>query len=197
MAEQAAHLVDEIFPRVATRQWVLTWPHWLRFRLAFDATLLTGALKVWVKTVEGWYRKQARDEWGIADGRCASIQGLQRFGDALTLNPHIHSVFCEGVWYDPDNNDTPVFMPLRGPTDEEVQEIAMDARRRTLRWLIRKGVVEPGEDFDEDESALAWRRGPARGRCRPRSPARDSSTSSQNRRQSRGNARRRPYGRSR
>ena len=155
MAEQAAHLVDEILPRVATRQWVLTWPHWLRFRLAFDATLLTGALKVWVKTVEGWYRKQARDEWGIADGRCASIQGLQRFGDALTLNPHIHSVFCEGVWYDPDNNDTPVFMPLRGPTDEEVQEIAMDARRRTLRWLIRKGVVEPGEDFDEDESALA------------------------------------------
>ena len=62
------------------QRWVLTWPHWLRFRLAFDASLLTGALKVWVKTVEGWYRKRAREEWGIADGKCASIQGLQRFG---------------------------------------------------------------------------------------------------------------------
>ena len=155
MAEQASHLVDSIFPRVATRQWVLTWPHWLRFRLAFDANLMSGVLSVWVKTIENWYRKQARDEWGVADGKCASVSVVQKFGDALTLNPHIHSIFCEGVWHDPDGNDTPVFLPLRGPTDAEVLQIAMDVRRRTLRWLVRKGVVQPGEDFDEDESALA------------------------------------------
>ena len=80
---------------------------------------------------------------------------MQKFGDALTLNPPIHSIFCEGVWHDPDGNDTPVFLPLRGPTDAEVLQIAMDTCRRTLRWLVRKGVVQPGEDFDEDESALA------------------------------------------
>jgi len=35
MAEQAAHLVDAILPWVPVRQWVLTVPHRLRYRLAF------------------------------------------------------------------------------------------------------------------------------------------------------------------
>jgi hypothetical protein len=152
MAELSIHLVDHIIPRVACRQWVITYPYWLRFRLAFDANLMSGVLSVWVKTVENWYRKQARDEHGVADGRCASIGVVQRFGDAIVLNPHIHSVFCEGVWFSPDGDDNPTFLQLRGPTDAEVQRIVMDARRRTLRWLVRRGVLQPGEDFDDNEA---------------------------------------------
>jgi hypothetical protein len=158
MTELSCHLVDQIFPRVATRQWVITWPYWLRFRLAFDTKLMTGALSVWVKTVENWYRKQARDEWGVADGKCASIQVVQRFGDGIVLNPHVHSVFCEGVWHIPSGAETsgsPVYLPLRGPTDSEVQRIAMNARRRTMRWLVRQGVVQPGEEFDDNEDTAA------------------------------------------
>ena len=34
MAERAAHLVDRVFPRVPVRQWVLSLPHRLRYRLA-------------------------------------------------------------------------------------------------------------------------------------------------------------------
>ena len=30
----------------------------------------------------------------------------------------------------------------------------MDARRRTLRWLVRRGVLQPGEDFDDNEDAI-------------------------------------------
>ncbi len=154
MAELSIHLVDHIIARVACRQWVITYPYWLRFRLAFDANLMSGVLSVWVKTVENWYRKQARDEHGVADGRCASIGVVQRFGDAIVLNPHIHSVFCEGVWFSPDGDDNPTFLQLRGPTDAEVQRIVMDARRRTLRWLVRRGVLQPGEDFDDNEDAI-------------------------------------------
>ena len=36
MAERAAHLVDHVFPAVLVRQWVLTLPHRLRYRLAWD-----------------------------------------------------------------------------------------------------------------------------------------------------------------
>ena len=154
MAELSCHLVDEVIPYVGTRQWVMTYPYWLRFRLAFDTKLMSGVLGVWVKTVENWYRKQARREHGIADGKCASVQAIQRFGDALVLNPHVHSIFAEGVWHDPDGSDTPVFVPLRGPSDAEVQELAMDVRRRTLRWLVRNGVVHPDEELDGDQMAL-------------------------------------------
>ena len=156
MVELSAHLVDDVVPDVATRQWVLTFPHWLRFRLAFDAKLLTGALGVWIKTVTSWYRKQARQRWKIADGQCASFSVVQRFGDALVLNPHIHSVFCDGVWFAGDGGDIePEFLELDGPTDGEMLEICVDARRRILRWLVRKGVVQPGEQWDEGQELLA------------------------------------------
>jgi len=39
MAEQAAHLVDTVLPHVPVRQWVLSVPHRLRYRLAFDHPL--------------------------------------------------------------------------------------------------------------------------------------------------------------
>jgi hypothetical protein len=41
MADTAAHLVDRVFPRVPVRQWVLTVPWALRYRMAYD-TALTG-----------------------------------------------------------------------------------------------------------------------------------------------------------
>lgn len=52
MMELSIGLVDEVIPHVATRQWVLTFPYWLRFVLAYDAALMSGVLGVWVKTVQ-------------------------------------------------------------------------------------------------------------------------------------------------
>ena len=37
MADTAAHLVDRVFPHVPARQWVLSVPFALRYRLAYDA----------------------------------------------------------------------------------------------------------------------------------------------------------------
>ena len=39
MAERAAHLVDRVFPDVPIRQWVLSMPYRLRYRLAWDHDL--------------------------------------------------------------------------------------------------------------------------------------------------------------
>jgi hypothetical protein len=39
MADTAAHLVDRVLPEVPVRQWVLSLPFALRYRLAFDAPL--------------------------------------------------------------------------------------------------------------------------------------------------------------
>jgi hypothetical protein len=38
MVETAAHLVDEVFPQVPVRQWVLSFPKRLRYFLGRDAT---------------------------------------------------------------------------------------------------------------------------------------------------------------
>jgi len=39
MADTAAHLVDRVLPEVPVRQWVLSLPFALRYRLAYDAHL--------------------------------------------------------------------------------------------------------------------------------------------------------------
>jgi len=60
MTEQAAHLVDEVLPRVPVRQWVLTMPHRLRYLIAWNHRLCRAVLAVYVRAVLGHYRRRAR-----------------------------------------------------------------------------------------------------------------------------------------
>jgi hypothetical protein len=46
MTERAAHLVGEVLPRVPVRQWVLTVPYRLRYRMMFDHGLNRAVLGI-------------------------------------------------------------------------------------------------------------------------------------------------------
>ena len=94
MVDTAARLVDEILPPVPVRQWVLSLPFEIRYRLAWDGKLVSAVLAVFLRVVYGCYRRQAKEQ-GHADGRCGSVSFVQRSGSALNLNPHYHvSVSC-------------------------------------------------------------------------------------------------------
>jgi len=54
MADTAARLTDEILPRVPVRQWVLSLPYEIRYRLAWDGELITAVLGVFLRVVYGW-----------------------------------------------------------------------------------------------------------------------------------------------
>jgi len=161
MAQQAAHLVDEVIPAVPTRQWVLSLPFWLRYRVAYDHKLLTEILAVWVRTVTCFYRKRARTQHGISDGHCAAFSAIQRFGDGIRLNPHVHTLFADGVWHAVAGSDAPNFQRIRSPTQREVEDLTLAVRRRVLRRLARLGVLrhdleDPSADlFLEREPVLA------------------------------------------
>ena len=51
MADTAAHLVDHVLPAVPMRQWVLSLPFPLRYRLAYDRTLATPLLAAFLRAV--------------------------------------------------------------------------------------------------------------------------------------------------
>jgi hypothetical protein len=51
MAERAAHLVDQVFPGVPVRQWVLTVPHRLRYVLAWDHALCRAVVGVFMAPI--------------------------------------------------------------------------------------------------------------------------------------------------
>ncbi len=113
MADTAARLTDEVLPKVPVRQWVLSLPYEIRYRLAWDGVLVSDLLAVFLRVVYGWYRRQAQRQ-GFADGRCGSVTFVQRFGSALNLNPHWHVLLLDGVYV--DNGEGPKKPPVYGAT---------------------------------------------------------------------------------
>src|SRR5439155_4622962 len=97
MTERAAHLVDEVLPHVPVRQWVLTVPHRLRYLLAWDHKLCRAVLAVYVRALLGFERRRARQR-GTPDGRGGAVTAIQRFGSALNLNVHYHTLALDGVF---------------------------------------------------------------------------------------------------
>jgi hypothetical protein len=138
MAEQAAHLVDGVLPSVPVRQWVLTVPHRLRYRLAFDHGLCRAVLGVFVRAVLGWYRRRGRRA-GAVDGRSGTITVVQRFGSGLELNVHFHTLAFDGV-FAPGTDGTLRFHRLLPPSDADVTRLVATIARRVARLLVRRGV---------------------------------------------------------
>ena len=90
MADTAAHLVDRVFPYAPTRQWVLSFPFALRYRLAYDKELCSAVLTLFLRSVFASLRRRARRELAVRsrDLHCGAVSVLQRFGDGLRLNLH-------------------------------------------------------------------------------------------------------------
>src|SRR5712691_543410 len=90
MAETAAHLVDRVFPVVPVRQWVLSLPFALRYRMAYDAHLTADVLNVFIRALFGELRRRAQEQLGVSPSQCGAVTFVQRYGDALNCNVHFH-----------------------------------------------------------------------------------------------------------
>jgi len=66
-----------VLPKVPVRQWVLSLPFEIRYRLAWDGELVSAVLAVFLRVVYGWYRRQARQQ-GHAEPRCGSVTFVRR-----------------------------------------------------------------------------------------------------------------------
>ena len=129
MAERAAHLVDHVLPAdVPVRQWVLSVPHRLRYRLAYDHRLCRTVLHVFVRALRSAYRRQARRH-GLAGGETGMVTSVQRFGGAVNVHVHFHTLVLDGVFVrEPDG--TLRFHPAAPPTDDDVRRVIARVRRR-------------------------------------------------------------------
>lgn len=161
MADTAAHWADSVLPDVPIRQWVLSLPYRIRYLLAYDAALCTDVLGVFLHTLFDWQRRRARTQ-GIRAGQSGAVTAIQRFGSALNLNLHFHTLSFDGVYALSNETGTAQFIELPEPTDGEVAHLTATVRRRVLRLLRRKGrLPEPDEPDCEpdllnlDEPTLA------------------------------------------
>lgn len=159
MSETAAHLVDSVIPEIPTRQWVLSVPAPLRFLIAYDTDALNAVLEAFTKTVFSWLRKKKDKEAGTIPASSTAYPGavtfIQRFGSALNLNTHMHTVFSDGVFIK-NASGFVSFHRTGAPTLEEIRAITEKIARRVHRWL-EKRMQDSGDDegFGQKEPLLA------------------------------------------
>jgi hypothetical protein len=146
MTAHAAHLVEAVLPRVPVRQWVLTLPYRLRYRLAWDHGLTRAVLGVYARVLQDFYVRRAR-QGGIGRGRTGMLTVIQRFGSGVNLNVHFHTLVLDGVFAELAPGRLQ-FHAAPPPSDAAVTQVLATIRHRVERLLARRGlepgVAEPG-----------------------------------------------------
>ncbi len=128
MAESAAHLVDQVIPRV---------PIPLRILFAAHPELLTTVLRIIHRVIAGFLRKQAGLKRAAADTGAVTL--IQRFGSAANLNIHLHCLVLDGVYRRTEGE--PVFQAARAPSRDELAALLEKIIARLLKMLTRLGYL--------------------------------------------------------
>jgi hypothetical protein len=119
-----------------------------RPRCAYDAKLASEVLRAFVRALFAELRRRVRRHWRARDLHCGAVTFLQRFGSALNLNLHFHTLAFDGVYTGIRGPDAPTrFLPLPPPYDDEVMRVLAGMARRLQRLVAERA--------GEDEDALA------------------------------------------
>jgi Putative transposase len=146
MEDAADHLVHDVLPRVPVRQWVLSFPRRIRFLSARDPAFCSRLLDLFTRAVFAWQRRRGR-LLGVADPRTGGCTAVQRFGSAINLNVHFHTLVPDGV-FDLSRPGRAIFVRLPAPSDEDVEKILTTIIRKVARHIGRDGEVERAIEED-------------------------------------------------
>jgi hypothetical protein len=114
----------------------------------------------YLQSVFAWQRSRGRAA-GIDDGQTGAVTFVQRFGGALNLNVHFHSITPDGLFV-PDPHAAPdgllLFVPLPPSTDAEIECLARRVTRRLAKRARRYLAGHDDEhalvDPDQEEATL-------------------------------------------
>ena len=155
MATLAHRWTDELLPRVAVRQLVLTVPWPRRWLLARRPALARAVLRCALRVVTRWLR--SRGGAAARAGAPGSVTVIQRFGSALNLNLHFHVLMLDGLFV-PGPGGLPRFQRARPWTQAAVDGLVEVIAQGCEALLVRHGHapdVEPGaRELSEDDGAL-------------------------------------------
>ena len=140
---------DHVFPRLPVRQWVLSVPNRLRYTLQHDPAIETLALRIFVSVVEQALRRSCPAAG--ADSRIGAVAFIHRFGALLHPHVHFHGIVIEGV-FEADASGAASFHESRAPEQTLLDEVQTRIRRRLLRALTRRGVLES----EDTETMANW-----------------------------------------
>ena len=140
--EAASHLVDHVLPMAPYRQFVVTFPIPMRYWLHSNKELFSKVYRIIIKEIHSYYKTKALAS-GIKDPKSGAISFTQLAGSALNLNPHLHILFCDGVFSGINQNgaETFRFRNLETITDKEVEKLLLEISSKVLKLLKKQGYL--------------------------------------------------------
>ncbi len=130
----SARALDELFPQVPYRQWVLVIPKRLRYFVHRDKRLPGELSALLARLLTRFYASKAP-----AGAAPAQLHAIQRFGSRVNLHVHVHAVVSDGAFA--FEGGVLRFHPAPQPTVEELSELNRLIRRKVLLLLKRVGAV--------------------------------------------------------
>jgi hypothetical protein len=141
MNETAIKLTEDMLPEVPIRQWVLSFPFFIRYLMAFDPKVVTAILRIHTSTISGWYKGRHKRDYNQGSLHSGSVTAIQRFGGALNINPHFHSLFLDGAYHE-DNNEKLHFLKSPPLFDSESKKVLSKIVNKVIRWLTKNGYID-------------------------------------------------------
>ena len=114
-----------------------------------DPAVETLALRIFVSVVEQALRRSCPAAG--ADSRIGAVAFIHRFGALLHPHVHFHGIVIEGV-FEADASGAASFHESRAPEQTLLDEVQTRIRRRLLRALTRRGVLES----EDTETMANW-----------------------------------------
>lgn len=139
MVETAAHMVDNVLPRVPYRQWVLSMPKRVRWHLRETPEVISGLLGVFLRAVETTIRQNSPD--APPGARFGAVAFVHRFGSYLNSHVHFHVIVTDGV-FSAAGDGTAVYYPALELDQDDYLSVQTKIRHRGLRWLQRHGHLD-------------------------------------------------------
>jgi hypothetical protein len=152
MNEGAAFFVTNVIPQVSVRQWVLSFPMPARFWMARNPRLMSSLLNIFMRAVHRYYKNSFLKNSGINHReykiQTGSLTVIQRFGGALNLNIHFHTLFLDGAYISKVEtpNEAPIFVANNPLQTEEVEIVLKTIQKRMVRHLIKRGLLSKYEN---------------------------------------------------
>jgi hypothetical protein len=153
MAETAAHLVENVIPRLPVRQWVLSIPKRLRYFLRSDPRAINTALHIFLHAVESYLRESSLNAGPTA--RIGAVAFIHRFGSSINDHIHFHCIVIDGVFDISSDSESNIRFHEATIINADIEAVQEKIRKRILQAFVRRGFIER----NDAKEMLSWEHG--------------------------------------
>jgi len=144
MVETAAHLIDNVLPRIAFRQFVISFPMRIRHYLKTHK-ILQAVLKIVVDDIR---KTLIACSPTVPNPQIGAISFIQHFGNTLNYHPHFHLVVADGTF----SGEEGLEFHEACLTQDDIADTQESIQKRVFRYFCKRGFF----DKDEMEKMLSY-----------------------------------------